>query len=135
MITIPLLQLVLFGYAINTTPRDLPTAVLLQESSDVGRSILAALQNTKYFKVTQQLHGDDSRRKVVRTIHPTNGPSSSHDRWAHCFPPRFVFEKPSVSVRSNRYIMGSWFADRLLAILWTYLVVRGFGRRRGSAQR
>ena len=56
MITIPLLQLVLFGYAINTTPRDLPTAVLLQESSDVGRSILAALQNTKYFKVTEQLH-------------------------------------------------------------------------------
>jgi ABC-2 type transport system permease protein len=55
MITIPLLQLVLFGYAINTTPRDLPTAVLLQESGDVGRSILAALQNTKYFKVTQQL--------------------------------------------------------------------------------
>jgi ABC-2 type transport system permease protein len=55
MITIPLLQLVLFGYAINTTPRDLPTAVLLQESSDVGRSILAALQNTKYFKVTLQL--------------------------------------------------------------------------------
>ena len=35
MITIPLLQLVLFGYAINTTPRDLPTAVLLQESGDV----------------------------------------------------------------------------------------------------
>src|SRR6516225_5681184 len=56
MITIPLIQLILFGYAINTTPRDLPTAVLLQESSDVGRSILAALQNTKYFKVTQQLH-------------------------------------------------------------------------------
>jgi ABC-2 type transport system permease protein len=43
----------LFGYAINTTPRDLPTAVLLQERSDVGRSILAALENTKYFKVTE----------------------------------------------------------------------------------
>ena len=50
MITIPLLQLVLFGYAINTTPRHLPTAVLLQESSDVGRSILAALQNTNSSK-------------------------------------------------------------------------------------
>src|SRR5665647_3148839 len=49
----PLVQLMLFGYAINTTPRDLPTAVLLQESSDLARSILAALQNTKYFKVTQ----------------------------------------------------------------------------------
>ena len=34
MVTVPLMQLVLFGYAINTTPRDLPTAVLLQEHSD-----------------------------------------------------------------------------------------------------
>src|SRR2546423_5966355 len=56
IIMIPLMQLVLFGYAINTTPRDMPTAVLLQESSDVGRSILAALRNTSYFKVTQQVH-------------------------------------------------------------------------------
>jgi ABC-2 type transport system permease protein len=55
MVSIPLLQLIMFGYAINTTPRDLPTAVLLQESSDVGRSILAALRNTKFFKVTRQL--------------------------------------------------------------------------------
>jgi ABC-2 type transport system permease protein len=55
MIMIPLMQLVLFGYAINTTPRNMPTAVLLQESSDVGRSILAALANTKYFRVTHQV--------------------------------------------------------------------------------
>src|SRR5437660_4772240 len=55
IIMIPLMQLILFGYAINTTPRDLPTAVLLQETSDVGRSILAALQNTKFFKVTRHL--------------------------------------------------------------------------------
>jgi ABC-2 type transport system permease protein len=53
IIMIPLVQLMLFGYAINTTPRDLPTAVLLQERNDVGRSILAALQNTRYFKITQ----------------------------------------------------------------------------------
>jgi ABC-2 type transport system permease protein len=53
IIMVPLIQLLLFGYAINTNPRDLPTAVLLQERSDLARSILAALQNTKYFKVTQ----------------------------------------------------------------------------------
>jgi ABC-2 type transport system permease protein len=53
MITIPLMQLLLFGNAINTTPRDLPTAVLLQENTDVGRSILKALENTRYFKVTR----------------------------------------------------------------------------------
>jgi ABC-2 type transport system permease protein len=55
IIMVPLMQILLFGYAINTTPRDLPTAVLLQETSDVGRSILAALQNTKFFKVTRLL--------------------------------------------------------------------------------
>jgi ABC-2 type transport system permease protein len=53
MVTVPLMQLVLFGYAINTQPRDLPAAVLMQEQNDVSRSILAALQNTKYFKVTE----------------------------------------------------------------------------------
>ena len=58
IVMIPLMQLMLFGYAINTTPRDLPTAVLLQENSDLARSILAALQNTKYFKVTELPHTD-----------------------------------------------------------------------------
>ena len=58
IIIIPLVQLTLFGYAINTTPRDLPTAVLLQENTDLSRSILAALQNTKYFKVTQLPHSE-----------------------------------------------------------------------------
>src|SRR5579872_1790618 len=53
IIMIPLVQLMLFGYAINTTPHDLPTAVLMQEQTDLSRSILAALQNTKYFKVTR----------------------------------------------------------------------------------
>jgi ABC-2 type transport system permease protein len=58
IIIVPLMQLLLFGYAINTTPRDLPTAVLLQESSDLGRSILAALKNTRYFKVTHIAHSE-----------------------------------------------------------------------------
>jgi ABC-2 type transport system permease protein len=56
IIMIPLVQLMLFGYAINTMPRNLPTAVLIQESSDLSRSILAALENTKFFKVTQLPH-------------------------------------------------------------------------------
>ena len=51
MISVPLMQLFLFGYAINTTPRNLPTAVLLQENTDVGRSILAALRNTAFFDI------------------------------------------------------------------------------------
>jgi ABC-2 type transport system permease protein len=58
IVMIPLMQLLLFGYAINTNPRNLPTAVLLQEQSDLGRSILRALENTLYFKVTHIVHDE-----------------------------------------------------------------------------
>jgi ABC-2 type transport system permease protein len=58
IIMIPLVQLMLFGYAINTNPRHLPTAVLLQEESDLGRSILKALANTDYFEVTHQVSNE-----------------------------------------------------------------------------
>ena len=56
IVMIPVMQLLLFGYAINTTPRHLPTAVLLQEDSDLARSILRALENTAYFRFTRKVH-------------------------------------------------------------------------------
>jgi ABC-2 type transport system permease protein len=67
IIMIPILQLVLFGFAINTTPRDLPTAVLLAERSDVSRSILAALENTRYFKLAQQVHSEAEFDRLLTT--------------------------------------------------------------------
>jgi ABC-2 type transport system permease protein len=51
-IGVPVLQLVLFGYAINTDPKGLPTAVVAQDGGPFTRSLLAALQNTGYFRVT-----------------------------------------------------------------------------------
>jgi ABC-2 type transport system permease protein len=65
ILVLPLMQLMLFGYAINTTPRDLPTAVLLQETSDVGRSILAALKNTRYFKITRIAHNAEEFDRLL----------------------------------------------------------------------
>jgi ABC-2 type transport system permease protein len=56
IIMLPVMQLMLFGYAINTTPHNLPTAVLLQEDTDLGRSILKALENTAYFRFTREVH-------------------------------------------------------------------------------
>ena len=65
LIVVPLMQLALYGYAINTNPKHLPTAVLVQESSDVGRSIIAALQNTQYFKVTHQVADVESIDRLL----------------------------------------------------------------------
>ncbi len=65
IIMIPLMQLVLFGYAINTTPRNLPTAVLMQESSDLGRSVLKALENTRYFRMVAQVHDEEAFDRLL----------------------------------------------------------------------
>jgi ABC-2 type transport system permease protein len=58
IVMVPLMQLLLFGYAINTNPRHLPTAVLMQEDTDLGRSILKALENTKYYDVKYVLDNE-----------------------------------------------------------------------------
>ncbi|WP_411286392.1 ABC transporter permease [Phenylobacterium sp.] len=54
MLAIPVMQLLLFGYAINAEPRHLPTALLVQENSRHARSIAAALHNSGYFDLTHQ---------------------------------------------------------------------------------
>ena len=51
MVGVPLMQLVLFGYAINSDPKSLPTAVVMGENSTFTRSIVTALQNSAYFKI------------------------------------------------------------------------------------
>jgi ABC-2 type transport system permease protein len=52
MLGIPVIQLMLFGYAINTDPKHLPTAVLVQDDSVYARSILSAMKGTHYFDIT-----------------------------------------------------------------------------------
>ncbi|MFG1427462.1 ABC transporter permease [Roseixanthobacter glucoisosaccharinicivorans] len=66
MIMIPLLQLVLFGYAINTTPRHLPTAVFSHENNEVTRAILAALRNTAFFEFTREAKSEAEAEHLVR---------------------------------------------------------------------
>jgi ABC-2 type transport system permease protein len=48
---VPIIQLVLFGYAINMDPKGLPTAVVAQDHSDVGRSLISTMQTSGYFRV------------------------------------------------------------------------------------
>lgn len=54
IIGIPVLQLILFGFAINTDPKHLPTAVHAADASLYTRSFVAALENTGYFRVVAQ---------------------------------------------------------------------------------
>ncbi|MDC8786614.1 ABC transporter permease [Roseateles koreensis] len=48
---VPIIQLILFGYAINTDPKSLPMAVISHDTGVMGRSVLGAMQQTGYFNV------------------------------------------------------------------------------------
>lgn len=54
MLIIPLIQLILFGYAINTNPRHLPTALVSSDNTVLTRTFVRALENTEYFRVAYQ---------------------------------------------------------------------------------
>lgn len=56
MIGIPILQLVLFGFAINSDPKHLPTAVLLADRGPQARTMLHAIRNSDYFEFVKQVH-------------------------------------------------------------------------------
>ena len=54
MVGIPVLQLMLFGFAINSDPRSLPVAIVSADNSVFARSIIGALQNSDYFRIVAQ---------------------------------------------------------------------------------
>src|SRR3546814_7413135 len=66
LLGIPVIQLLLFGYAINTDPRQLPTAVLVQENSTFARSTLAAIENSGYFEIVAQARTPAELDDLVR---------------------------------------------------------------------
>lgn len=58
MVGIPMMQLILFGFAINSDPKHLPTAVLSADNSVFSRSLVQALQNSEYFSVVKQVRSE-----------------------------------------------------------------------------
>ena len=65
MIGIPLMQLVLFGFAINADPKHLPTAVLLADDGPQGRTLLQAIRNSSYFDYVRQVQTEEEAQEVL----------------------------------------------------------------------
>jgi ABC-2 type transport system permease protein len=66
MLGLPVIQLLLFGYAINTEPRHLPTAVLVQEDSVLARSIVGGLAHSAYFDLAAQARSPTELDEMIR---------------------------------------------------------------------
>ncbi len=67
MIGVPIMQLILFGYAINMDPKRLPTLVVMADNSRPARSILAALENSDYFRIVDRAKNEaEANEKLAR---------------------------------------------------------------------
>jgi ABC-2 type transport system permease protein len=62
---IPILQMALFGYAINTNPKHLDTAIISADDTNITRSFIAAMQNSSYFKVVGTLPNEAAGRDAL----------------------------------------------------------------------
>ena len=56
MLGVPLVQLVLFGYAINNDPKSLPAALVATSSDRFTRAMVSALQMTQYYRFDHEYH-------------------------------------------------------------------------------
>lgn len=62
---IPIMQLMVFGYVINTDPRHMPAAVLLADTGPQGRTLLEGLKNSTYFDFEKQVRTEEEGRKLL----------------------------------------------------------------------
>jgi ABC-2 type transport system permease protein len=67
MLVVPVVQLLLFGYAINNDPRRLPTIVEAQDTGPMARSVIAALQNSGYFHVIGSADGPGELDRAIES--------------------------------------------------------------------
>jgi ABC-2 type transport system permease protein len=65
MLGIPLLQLVLFGFAINSDPKSLPTAVLVADHGPQARTLVTAIRNSGYFAFVREVKTEAEGRDVL----------------------------------------------------------------------
>jgi ABC-2 type transport system permease protein len=67
MFGVPIMQLLLFGYAIDTDPHRLPTAVVVADQSQITRTILSALANTGYMRFTHQPKSEAEANELLQS--------------------------------------------------------------------
>ena len=90
MVGVPIVQLILFGFAINSDPKHLPLALVDGDKSEFSRAFVAGLENSQYFRITRRAAGEaegdallatgvvqfvlaippDFARKLIRGEHP-----------------------------------------------------------------
>ena len=66
IVGIPIIQLVLFGFAINTNPKGLPAAVVINDESPFSRALVRGLENSEYYKFTSRAASEAEADRMLK---------------------------------------------------------------------
>lgn len=80
MVGIPVMQLLLFGYAINTDPHHLPTRAEINDDSPLARAVIAGMETSEYFHFLGPISGEDAAERAL---------SSGEANFVVVIPPHF----------------------------------------------
>lgn len=67
MAVLPVMQLLLFGYAINTEVRHIPTVVFDQDQSAQSRDLYRSLESTTFYRVVGHVRNYDEVEHAIRS--------------------------------------------------------------------
>ena len=99
MVGIPMIQLILFGYAINSNPKHLPTAVYAADNSPFSRTLIWGLRNSSYFDLTREAHSAAEIHELARRRQS----AVRRDRAGGFFAQTVARRKTGFAARSRRH--------------------------------
>jgi ABC-2 type transport system permease protein len=94
IVGIPIIQLVLFGYAINTDPKQLPTGIVMADPGPVARAIVAGMHSSGYYRIAEGLSENEAREGLAsgRLAFAVTIPVDFHTDLARGRAPQIVVE-------------------------------------------
>jgi ABC-2 type transport system permease protein len=97
ILVMPIMQLLLFGFAINSDPKHMPTVVLPHESSPFTRAYLAAMKNSEYFDLIGTVSSEREAEQML---------NRGEVQFVLTFPPDFQRalvrgERPAILVQAD----------------------------------
>src|SRR5690606_39359461 len=94
IVGIPIMELALFGYAINTDPKQMPTAVIASDHSEFTRTFVSAMKASDYFNIVEELPNEEAGRAALAQDRKSTRLNSSHVKTSYAV---FCLKKKNLS--------------------------------------
>ena len=110
IVGVPLMQLFLFGFAINYNPRALPTVISVDDPGVFARSVTVALENSSYFNIVKQTHSPQEARRLLqegKVLFAVEIPENFTRDIVRGDPPDLLIEVDATDTAAGSYAVGA----------------------------